>query len=85
MKPEKLLEAEGLMELSHRFAKHPDLAGKKALQQRFMGQYRNARLLAAIREKGMPSVMPVGLVFQQHTAQTWPQAQREWLDKNQGK
>ena len=79
------MKTEELIDVARRFAKHPDIAGKRALQQRFMGQHRNAQLLVAIGKKGMPSVMPIGLVLQQHTAQTWPQAQREWLDKNQGK
>ena len=82
MKPEQILEAEKLMDVSNRFAKRAGLAAKKELQQRFMGQYRNARLHALIGEKGVPSIMPVGLALQQRSAQTWLQVQAEWLLKN---
>ena len=68
-----------LLDVSNRFAKHPDTAGKRALTQRFMGQHRNAQLLQMIAQNGLPSVMPVGLMLQPRNAQTWPEAQAEWL------
>ena len=85
MKHEKLLEAEELMDVARRFAKHSDIAAKRELQKRFMAQHKNAQLLAAIRKTGMPSVMPTNLSFKQHSGQSWPCAQREWLDKNEVK
>ena len=74
-----------LLDVSNRFAKHPDTKGKKALQREFMAKYRNAQLLMAIAQKGVPSIMPTNLSFQQRSGQTWPQAQAEWLDAHQGK
>ena len=85
MRPEQILEAEELTNVARRFAKHSDVAGKRALQREFMGRYKNAQLLMAIAQKGMPSILPTGLSFQQRSGQTWPQAQAEWLDAHQGK
>ena len=74
-----------LLDVSNRFAKRAGLADKKALQREFMAKYRNSQLLMAIAQKGPPSVMPVGLSFQQHTGQSWSEAQSEWLEKHQDK
>lgn len=79
------MRTDELIDVSDRFARHPDIAGKQALQRRFMGSYRNAALLRMISQEGMPSVTPGGLTLQQRSAQTWSEAQAEWLKSHPNK